>query len=151
MLIGLKSNAWAFDAGDIRYLFSIYGAGMDDKLKQPHYIFVDNKRAEIYVINGDESIMIFNMDGSLLYKFGREQGITGPQSLAVDSRGTIYISRGMAGDILVCNYRGKIDHRYKFTGVASPVYPWQMAIDEKDNLYVVDQKVKRVLDRKSVV
>ena len=133
------------DAHSLHYLFSIGSPGTGSQLKTPRVICFVDPHDELYVLSGDAHIHIFTSEGAFLYRYGKNEGIVSPQGLVVGSRGWTYISRGMRGDILVCNYRGVVDHRHALEGASDPVRPWQLVIDREDNLYVVGQSSKNIL------
>ncbi len=144
LLVLLFSMQSRIGARPLEYLFTIRGWGNSVVLATPRILFFDDTYEELYVVNGDGSIHIYSAQGGFLYRFGKNEGVGNPQGLVVGGNGLTYISQGLTGEILVCNYRGVIDHRYAFAGEPRLTRPWQLAVDGENNLYVVDQATKSI-------
>lgn len=141
-------TAQYYDSGPAtppQHLFSFHGFGEAEKLRQPRAVFIDKEHGELYVLVSNGKIHVYTEDGVFLYRFGANEGILNPQDIAVTRSGKTYISQGRLGNILVCDYRGVIDHLHSLSGVTSTIYPWQLAVDGEDNLYVADQNEKSII------
>jgi DNA-binding beta-propeller fold protein YncE len=101
-------------------------------------VFVDNKRKELYVADsGRNEVLIFDLKGSPVFKFGAVNGVANPFDLVVRD-GLIYLVQEGKAYIEVFNYRGEAVRR-----VAPPegitFSPGRMAMDEDGSLYVVNK------------
>lgn len=121
----------------IRFAFTIEKF-YQDRLNTPIGVFVDNERKELYVADsGRNEVLIFDLKGSPIFKFGADQGVASPFDLVVKN-GLIYLVQEGKAYIEVFNYRGEVVRR-----VAPPegitFSPGRMAVDEDGSLYVVNK------------
>jgi len=134
--ISIPSSAFSQDLS-IKFVFTI------EKFYQDHFntpigVFVDNERKELYVADsGRNEVLIFDLKGSPVFKFGAVQGVANPFDLVVKN-GLIYLVQEGKSYIEVFNYRGEAVRR-----VAPPqgitFTPGRMAMDENGSLYVVNK------------
>lgn len=121
----------------IKFVFTIEKF-YQDRLNTPIGVFVDNERKELYVADsGRNEVLIFDLKGSPIFKFGKAQGISNPVDLVVKD-GLIYLIQEGKAYIEVFNYRGEAVRR-----IAPPegitFSPGRMAMDEDGSLYVVNK------------
>ncbi len=130
----------------LKPLFSITGAELLRKISMPSDVFVDDVHGEIYVVDaGNRRVLIFEMDGFYKHQFvipGAPGELT---SLVVDGRGEILVAVG--GKVAVCDFRGSLLEYVDFQGFpdADKIRVTRLAVDSKDNHYVVDVGKQRVL------
>ena len=134
--ISIPSSVFSQDLS-IKFAFTI------EKFYQDHFntpigLFVDNERKELYVADsGRSEVLIFDLKGSPVFKFGALQGVANPFDLVVKN-GLIYLVQEGKSYIEVFNYRGEAVKR-----VAPPegitFTPGRMAMDENGSLYVVNK------------
>lgn len=122
---------------DIKFAFSIEKF-YKDSLNTPQGIFVDKEQQEIYVADaGRGEVLIFDLKGNPIFKFGKEQGVLSPFDLVVKGS-RIYLVQDGKPYIEVFDYRGESVGR-----VAPPegiaFVPGRMALDEDGSLYVVNK------------
>ncbi len=121
-----------------RFKFAIRGF-YNDHFQNPSAIFIDRKEKELYVAdNGRGEVMIFTLDGTPVFRFGRRKGLSAPKDLVVRD-GSIYVVEEGKPHILIYNYRGELEKRLK------PVededfMPGNMEMDERGYLYITDIK-----------
>ena len=85
--------------------FSITSAGMDQELNQLSDVFVDERHAEICVVDsGNTRVVVFDMEGFYQYQFAVSGESVSPSSLMVDHRGEILVAIG--GKVAICDFRG---------------------------------------------
>lgn len=133
------------------YLYDLTGYGTDSRFDHPQDIFVDGEHGEVFVADSrGHRVKIFNTSGMLLFQFGSSQKMRTPSSVAVDSRGFIYVVHGYRGGrhVSVYNYRGIFQRTLSFEDLpldVSLVQPNGVAVDGADRLYVLDDNntVKR--------
>ncbi|OGW02825.1 MAG: hypothetical protein A2Z59_02345 [Nitrospinae bacterium RIFCSPLOWO2_02_39_17] len=97
---------------------------------------------EIYVAdNGGSHIYIFNLDGSPVFQFGKEKGITLPIDIFVYND-YIYVSEEGKDSIEIFNMRGEK------SGIIAPPYegfaPSKMAVAEDGSFFVVDRNSLKI-------
>lgn len=97
---------------------------------------------EIYVAdNGGSHIYIFNLDGSPVFQFGKEKGITLPIDIFVYND-YIYVSEEGKDSIWIFNIRGEK------SGIIAPPYegfaPGKMAVAEDGSFFVVDRNSLKI-------
>ncbi len=112
----------------------------------------------IYVADtGNNRVQMFNREGEYIYSFGKRGDKTGqfksPQGIAVNSKGILYIADSGNHRIQIFNSDGIFFHAFgsksKKSKESTPeegtfLIPTALAIDSKDNLYVVDQENNRI-------
>ena len=125
------------EAPVLRFVFTIEKF-YKDPLDTPIGIFVDKERKEIYVADsGRNEVLIFDLKGHPLFKFGKAQGISNPFDMVVkDSR--IYLVQEGKPYIEVFNYRGESVARVA-PPEDMPFAPGRITIDEDNNIYVINK------------
>ena len=123
----------------IKFVFTIEKF-YHDHLNTPMGVFVDKERKELYVADaGRNEIIIFDLKGMPVFKFGKAQGISNPVDLVVKDS-LVYLVQEGKSYIEVFNYRGEAVAR-----VAPPegitFTPGRMAMDENGSLYVVNKAI----------
>ena len=121
----------------IRYLYSI-DSFYNNKFGLPTGVFVDRILNEIYIIDNQKNeILIFNGDGTPVFKIDKKKGIKSPIDLVL-SKGLMYVTQEGKNFIEVFDYRGDLVRR-----IIPPdnikFIPGRLAIDENDNLYVINK------------
>ena len=120
-------------------------------MKDPTSVWYDTKHSEILVADtGNNRIVIFDTKGSVKAAFVHYVDTSGgshvpgePKSIAVDSRGDIYIVDRLANYVDVCDYRGRTIRRIT-VGALLPASETQrvgtqpnvLTLDKSDNLYL---------------
>ncbi len=112
----------------------------------------------IYVADtGNNRVQIFDRQGKHIYAFGKKGSKTGqfksPQGIAVNSKGILYVADSGNHRIQIFNSDGIFFHAFGSKSEKSKkeapeegtfLTPTALAIDSKDNLYVVDQENNRI-------
>lgn len=83
------------------------------------------------LINEEESIRVI--------------GLTRPTTVAVDSKGRVFVADPLRSSILVFDQDNKSLLIWGTSGLGRVASPFGLAVDSDDNLYVSDTKLKRVL------
>lgn len=110
----------------------------NDPLDTPTGIFVEKVRQEIYVVDaGRREVLIFDLKGHPLFKFGREHGVSNPIDLVVKD-GRIYLVQEGKPYIEVFNYRGESVAKVA-PSEDMPFAPGRITIDEDNNIYVINK------------
>jgi DNA-binding beta-propeller fold protein YncE len=123
------------------------GSGAGQLLK-PAALFV-TLDGKIYVADsGNNRVSIFNSDGTFLYEFGKNGNKPGqfnsPQGIAVNGKGIIYVADTLNNRIQVFNHDGI--YLSEFGDLVNDAadqcqkvkLPKAIAVDSKDNIYVLD-------------
>jgi DNA-binding beta-propeller fold protein YncE len=124
------------------------GSGAGQLLK-PSSVFV-TLDGKIYIADtGNNRVAIFNPDGSLLYQFGKNGNKPGqfnaPQGIAVNGKGMIYVADTLNNRVQIFNHDGIYLRAIGYEdadkapqGCQALRIPKAIAVDSKDNLYVLD-------------
>ncbi len=136
----------------IRMLAAGYDAAT--RFNSPQGIFYDRRTKELYVCDtGNHQVVIFDSTGLPVYRFkhwverGGKQIPGEPRSVAVNSRGDIFLADNLCDYLDVLNFRGESEERFdlaKALSVAS-ANPLLVALDERDYLYVAFRSEKSAL------
>jgi len=112
----------------------------------------------IYVADtGNNRVQVFDREGEYIHSFGKRGSKTGqlkaPEGIAVNSKGIVYVADSGNHRIQIFNSDGMFFHSFgsksKTARDETPqkgtfINPTALAIDSKDNLYVVDQENNRI-------
>ncbi len=121
----------------LRFVFTIEKF-YKDPLNTPIGIFVDKERKEIYVADsGRNEVLIFDLKGHPVFKFGKAQGISNPFDMVVKD-GRIYLVQEGKPYIEIFNYRGESIARLA-PPEDMPFAPGRITIDEDNNIYVINK------------
>lgn len=120
-------------------------------LERPAGIAIDRERRSIYVADSghtkstEHTVKIFDMDGNLLGKIGREKGedpgqFLFPTYLALDAKGNLYVTDTLGSRVQMFDAGGKYVKSFGQRGNAWGMFdkPKGVAIDSFGNVYVVD-------------
>lgn len=130
------------------------GSGAGQLLK-PSSVFV-TLDGKIYVADtGNNRVSIFNSDGSQLYQFGKNGDKPGqfntPLGIAVNGKGMMYVADTLNNRIQIFNHDGIYLSSIGFGEDGKELEecqelkaPRALAIDSKDNLYVLDADTTKV-------
>jgi DNA-binding beta-propeller fold protein YncE len=124
--------------------------GLSNRFVRPSALTVDPARGEVLVADpGNNRIVIFDEHGTYRYEFAGGDHFAVPLDVAVDSRGIIYV--------LGSSSRGRGIFRFDFDGLylseltpeagvdGHAADPTGFAVDDRDNLYVLDAVGLRIL------
>ena len=140
-LVIIKLSAvpvYATDAPAVRFLFSI-NKYYQDKFNIPMGIFVDKERGEIYVAdNGRNEVLVFDIKGTPIFKFGKTQGVSSPIDLVVKDD-NIYLTQEGKPYIEIFNYRGEAIGQIK-PPQNIPFSPGRLTLDEDGSIYVINKE-----------
>ena len=112
----------------------------------------------VYVADtGNNRVQVFDREGEYIHSFGKKGSKTGqfksPEGIAVNSKGNVYVADSGNHRIQIFNSDGMFFHSFgsksKKVKDETPqkrsfLNPTSLAIDSKDNLYVVDQENNRI-------
>lgn len=132
------------------------GSGPENFLNLMRYVTLDSR---IFVADtANHRVQIFNYDGTLNYEFGRNGNKPGqfnaPQGIVVNSKGMIFVADTLNNRIEVFNQDGiylsaigqedLVVDDITVEGCQMLNLPKVLAVDSKDQLYVVDQDTTQV-------
>jgi len=135
--------------------------GKNQELKNPVRTAINNRLGRIYVSDpGQNQVIVFDMDGNLLFRVGNEKPGVGPgyfnnnQGVAVADDDNLYVADMFNARVQVFDKDGK----YLFNFGERGDRPWQfsmprdLAFDSLGNLYIVDSSRAAlvVYDKKGV-
>jgi len=140
-----------------RVVVAVEGYGRGGRFSVPGGVHFDARRGEIYVADrGNHKIAVFDTSGRPLRSFIHWVSRTGPggettlqpgepQSVAVNSRGDIFVVDGFDTALDVLDYRGRRIRRIAVAelakedgegGSGESAVPVQVAVDEQDHVYI---------------
>ena len=110
--VGFVNNNLPFSLNNSdhpRFLFAIYGSGMNGGFSKPMEVTVAGNR--IYVTDtGNKRVQIFDRDGNSVTQFGKAGSKPGefdfPYGIAVDGSGRVYVSDMNNGNISIFDSKG---------------------------------------------
>ena len=136
----------------IRMLAAGYDAAT--RFNSPQGIFYDRRTKELYVCDtGNHQVVIFDSTGLPVYRFkhwverGGKKILGEPRSIAINSRGDIFLADNLCDYLDILNFRGESEERFDLARAlnVSSAKPLLLALDEKDYLYVVYRNEKSAL------
>ncbi|MBI3398563.1 MAG: hypothetical protein HY026_04940 [Deltaproteobacteria bacterium] len=136
----MANSVYAADAPVLKFLFTI-DKFYQDKLNTPMGVFVDKGRGEVYLADsGRSEVLIFDLKGNPLFKFGKVHGVSNPFDLVVKNN-KIYLAQEDKPYIEVFNYRGEAMARVAPPEGAS-FSPGRLVLDEDGSIYVIKIRLK---------
>lgn len=141
-IIAAPITCYAFDKKKITYLDAIK-SGMDVSLQFPTDVYV-TQNGEIYILDsGLQKVLIYDKNFIPISVIDKSHGLKSPLSVAVDTKGMIYVSEEITGNagkglILVFDPLGRKRKTIRFEGFAGAksFRARDIAVDEKGNLYL---------------
>lgn len=119
------------------------------RLNAPQGLFFYNPAKELYVADtANDLVGIFTPMGESLFTFGKNCGISEPRAIVVDQQDRIYVcdADSLSSGVKMFNYRGEFQGFFPFNGLDNEkVFCINMNIDDKGNLYFLDQNKLQVL------
>jgi sugar lactone lactonase YvrE len=141
MALCLSGPGWA-EQITLKHLYTVDRHSGSLRFLTPVAVFFDARRQEIYLSDAGTSMVVtLARDGrSLGYFYHRLKGQSKkiePAGVAVNSKGTVFVSDAAEAQIYTYDYRGKPLGRIPMPdGKDGPLLPGKMALDKDDNLYV---------------
>jgi DNA-binding beta-propeller fold protein YncE len=121
------------------------------KVKSPGGIAVDSKGGRIYLVdNGDSKVAVFDLEGKLLFNFGKSGEGDGefnrPQPIALNHKGEVVVGDTVNARIQIFDRDGKFLRKFgeKGDNAASFQILKGVAVDSDDNIYVTDGKANQL-------
>ena len=151
--IGLEGQVYVLDKqlckvfvfsnqGELQFNFAEHG-NLSGQLHQPHAISVNLNGDVVVADTGNGRVQIFSSEGYFKRQFNHgaaEDAFKGPDSLAIDRSGRIYVGDSKSKTIYKFSIDGNyIEHR-KLTFV-----PTDLVFDLDDNLYVLLPSIGRII------
>lgn len=113
-------------------------------ISYPSYIYVDSVKREIYVIEGQGRILIYNAGFFPLFTLDKNYGIESPQGVMIDARGYLWVAQGPGPN----NRRGRISlfdpclkwmRDIYFSGFigAEEFIPYRLAENSRGEIFVI--------------
>lgn len=140
--ISAPTICFAFDKKKITYLDAIK-SGIDVSLQFPIDVYV-TQNGEIYILDsGLQMVLIYDKNCIPISSIGKSNGLKSPLSVAVDTKGMIYVSEEITGKkgkglILVFDPLGRKKKTIRFEGFpgATSFRARDIAVDKRGNLYL---------------
>ena len=112
-------------------------------------VFADPKHQELYVIDNDSSVKIFNKEGMVTYEFNDDGNIAGNIfDIAIDNKGNILLLTSNYGSVklllLQLNYRGDLMKTTELKNIPKDFSPDTLAYRD-GHLYIADKNSMNVL------
>jgi DNA-binding beta-propeller fold protein YncE len=132
----------------VKHLTSITGNSEIGRFGVLGGLFFDENKKRLYFTDTTNGrILAFDADFKYISEFTGGGALTSPTSIVKDSRGKFFVVEPAKGDILAIDIGQKSVKPIDFSAAAgaNPVYPGNMAVDSKDQLYIVDKANQRIL------
>ena len=147
-LIIIPATALCASKQPVKHLTSITGNSEIGRFGVLGGLFFDENKKRLYFTDTTNGrILAFDADFKYISEFTGGGALTSPTSIVKDSRGKFFVVEPAKGDILAIDIGQKSVKPIDFSAVpgANPVYPGNMAVDSKDQLYIVDKANQRIL------
>ena len=147
-LIIIPATALCASKKPVKHLTSITGNSEIGRLGLLGGLFFDENKKRLYFTDTTNGrILAFDADFKYISEFTGGGALTSPTSIVKDSRGKFFVAEPAKGDILAIDIGQKSVKPIDFSAAAgaNPVYPGNMAVDSKDQLYIVDKANQRIL------
>ena len=143
-----SSSIASFGGMKIQVLASISLDESAGRLKNPSGLFFDENKQRLYIADSNNK-RIVSLDSEYRYLAAlSKKEIVLPISIVRNSLGVFYILDAHSREIVLINVKRDLIESLNFTGIPSgnnPFVPGKIAIDKKDNLYIVDKLNKRIV------
>ncbi|MCL5105628.1 MAG: 6-bladed beta-propeller [Armatimonadetes bacterium] len=131
----------------LRHLYTVDRYSGNSRFLTPIAIFLDTKRQELYLCDSAASKLItFDAGGNPLgYFYHRQKGQLGnsePAGVAVNDKGTVFVSDATVGRVYMYDYRGE---PMGFLPMPEGCMPGKMAVDGAENLYVAVRSAGKIV------
>lgn len=131
----------------------IWGFDKFGDFQDPMGIFYDERNDEIYLADtGNKRICVFAGNGMPLVEYNTFREIDNisefqaPLDVAVDSSGTIFVSDNVLNRVIGMDFRGNLLVEIDLSKAEEGrISPGRIAIDEDDNLFIMDGSNNQVL------
>ena len=147
-LIIIPATALCASKEPVKHLTSITGNSEIGRFGLLGGLFFDENKKKLYFTDTTKGrILAFDADFKYISEFTGGGALTSPTSIVKDSKGRFFVAEPAKGDILEIDIGQKSVKPIDFSAAAgaNPVYPGNMAVDSKDQLYIVDKANQRIL------
>jgi DNA-binding beta-propeller fold protein YncE len=139
-----RAQTGPFPKDKIAYIGQITQDEEGKFISYPAYVYVNPVKREIYVIEGQGRILIYNSNFFPLFTLDKSYGIESPQGVMVDARGYLWVAQGPGPN----NRRGRISLfdpclKWKrdiyfsgFTG-AEEFIPYRLAENSRGEVFII--------------
>lgn len=144
----LPESGFCEQMARVRHLTSITGNKEIGPFGLLGGVFFDEKKERLYVTDAtNHRILSFDADFKYLSEFTGGGALAHPSSIVRDSTGKFFVAEPTKGQVLLIDMARQSIKPVDFSAApsANPIYPGNMAIDSKDNLYLVDEANQRIL------
>ncbi|MDY6933996.1 MAG: NHL repeat-containing protein [Spirochaetota bacterium] len=132
----------------LRFIATIHGDEVSKPFNQPCGFFYDESRKRIYIADTRNNRLVsYDSQFTFLSEFSAEGKLELPTSLVRDRRGRLIVTESKKNQVTLIDIKNKKYDPLDFSKVPTgdPVVPGNLAIDKKNQLYVVDRANKRIL------
>ena len=147
-LIIIPATALCASKEPVKHLTSITGNSEIGRFGLLGGLFFDENKKRLYFTDTTNGrILAFDADFKYISEFTGGGALTSPTSIVKDSKGNFFVAEPGKGDVLAIDIGQKSIKPIDFSAVsgANPIYPGNMAVDSKDQLYIVDKANQRIL------
>lgn len=109
-------------------------------------VFADQTSHEIYVVDSDGSVRIFNASGMETYRFNEDGSLGNIVDAVVDKEGNILalVSDGTKNSVMRCNYRGDLMGTLELKNIPAGFAPSSLAYND-GHIYLVNKNTMQVV------
>lgn len=152
LVLGLAAIAVSTGAfgkpAPVRFAFEFKTPDGIDKLFLPTSMWVDARHDEVFVVDaGNSRIVIFDHSGSYLFEVTDRRNLLGPQGVAVDSLGRMFVfCQAPQPKVVVLDYDGTFLYNLVLTDSQTdlPISASSILFDGRDRLFALDGDAARV-------
>ena len=131
-----------------KLITAIYGDEISGPFNQPSGIFFDEEKKRLCLADTmNNRLVSFDSTYVFISEFNAEATMKLPLYIVKDSKERLIVTESQKNQVTIINIKEKASHALDFSQVPqkNPIIPGSLAIDSKDNLYVIDRANKRIL------
>ncbi len=124
------------------------GDELTGRFNQPASLFFNEEKRRLYVADtGNNRLVSFGSDLNYLAEFNADGRLEFPVGLVNDSKGRFFVVEGLKRKVVLIDIKTESIKEIDFSDVprGKGIYPDMLAIDSKDNLYVIDKANRCIL------
>ena len=137
-----------FSGEKLKHIATVYGDKISKPFNQPSSLFFDESKQRFYIADTRNNRLVsFDSAYSYISEFSAGKSMKLPISIVKDNKGRLIITEGQKNQVTIINIKKKSLNPLDLSKVPKnhSIIFGNLAIDKKDNLYVIDRFNKRIL------